>query len=199
MENFWNTRYAEDEFAYGTAPNRFLEEQLEVLTPGKIILPCEGEGRNAVYAAMKGWEVEAFDMSEEGFNKSMKLAQQNNVRINYHIADAGSIDYPAEIFDVAALIYTHLPPSVRSAFHHKVISWLRPGGVMILEAFNSLQARNASGGPKDPSMLYTQEILEEDFKQLKVKLLTNTKITLDEGKYHQGPADVIRFVGIKQK
>lgn len=199
MSNHWNDRYAEKEFAYGTEPNLFFKEQLDLLPAAKIILPCEGEGRNAVYAAKKGWDVTAFDLSHEGRKKAMQLAGSNAVRINYSISNVADAEYPRGTFDVAALIYTHLPVSLRGAFHRKVIDWLKPGGMLILEAFNPLQLGNSSGGPKDISMLYTEEILKEDFKGMRIQLLVSEKVTLDEGKYHQGPADVIRFIGLKEK
>ena len=65
MKEFWNERYAEPEFAYGVLPNDFFKNQLDKLKPGSILLVCEGEGRNAVYAAKNGWKVEAFDSSEQ--------------------------------------------------------------------------------------------------------------------------------------
>lgn len=61
MEAFWNNRYKEKEFAYGIAPNQFFKESINKLKiKGTILLPAEGEGRNAVYAAKKGLKVTAF-------------------------------------------------------------------------------------------------------------------------------------------
>ena len=73
----WNDRYSSEEFAYGTAPNNYLKEQLEKLKTGSILFPAEGEGRNAVFAAKLGWKVSAFDISAEGKNKALKLAEAN--------------------------------------------------------------------------------------------------------------------------
>ena len=77
----WDTRYGKDEYAYGTEPNQFLKEKLEDLEPGSILFPAEGEGRNAVYAAQLGWKVSAFDISEVGKQKALKLAGQKKVSI----------------------------------------------------------------------------------------------------------------------
>ena len=73
MKEFWNERYRQNEFAYGEEPNEFLKEQLAKLQPGSILFPAEGEGRNAVYAAQSGWQVSAFDISEEGKKKAERL------------------------------------------------------------------------------------------------------------------------------
>ncbi len=197
MDNFWNDRYAEKEFAYGTLPNEFLKEQLEKLPSGKILFVCEGEGRNAVYAAKQNWNVEAFDLSEEGKRKAHLLAEQNTVTLNYQIQDATTIEYPENSFDVVALIYAHFPETIRKSVHQKIVRWLKPNGLVIIEAFNPNQLNNASGGPKDASMLYTKEILRNDFDDLVVQQLSTAVIELKEGKYHIGKADVIRFTGKK--
>ena len=199
MEEFWNNRYAEKDFAYGTEPNDFLKDELEKLPAGKILFVCEGEGRNAVFAAKQNWIVEAFDLSQEGKRKASLLAEQNNVSINYQIADASTIEYPENSFNLVALIYAHFPETIRKSVHERIVSWLKPGGLVVMEAFNPNQLKNTSGGPKDLTMLYTKEIMTDDFKDLMVQQISTETIELNEGKYHIGKADVIRFVGKKIK
>jgi 2-polyprenyl-3-methyl-5-hydroxy-6-metoxy-1,4-benzoquinol methylase len=199
MEEFWNNRYAEKDFAYGTEPNDFLKDELEKLPAGKILFVCEGEGRNAVFAAKQNWIVEAFDLSKEGKRKASLLAKQNNVSINYQIANASKIEYSENSFHVVVLIYAHFPETIRKSVHEKIIKWLKPGGIVVLEAFNPNQLKNTSGGPKDLTMLYTKEIMTDDFKDLMVQQISTETIELNEGKYHIGKADVIRFVGKKIK
>ena len=82
--------------------------------------------------------------------------------------------------------------------HQKAITWLKPGGKIILEAFDPKQLPNKSGGPKDLSMLYTEDMLRDDFSMLKVELLYSQQTVLKEGKHHDGIAEVIRFVGEKK-
>ena len=66
----WDTRYASEGYAYGIAPNEFFKNSVATYKPsGKMLLPAEGEGRNAVYAAKEGLEVTAFDISVEGRKK----------------------------------------------------------------------------------------------------------------------------------
>ncbi len=197
MSNFWNERYSAKEYFYGEEPNVFFAEQLDRLKPGVIILPCEGEGRNGVYAASQQWTVNAFDASETGKMKALQLAHKKGVIIDYIIDDASAINYPENSADVVAFIYAHLPTATRKLVFQKAITWLKPGGKILLETFNPNQLQNSSGGPKDISMLYTEDIIKEDFKALKFELLQTLQITLSEGKHHEGKADIIRFVGIK--
>lgn len=81
-KNKWDKRYSSEEFAYGEEPNKYLKQQLDKLKVGTILFPAEGEGRNAVYAALLGWNVFAFDISKEGKKKALQLAKSNNVMIN---------------------------------------------------------------------------------------------------------------------
>ena len=94
--NRWDDRYRTEEFAYGEQPNNYLKEQLEQLNPGTILFPAEGEGRNAVFAAKLGWKVSAFDISAEGKNKAIQLAESNQVSIDYQVVELQHFDYQAE-------------------------------------------------------------------------------------------------------
>lgn len=198
MENFWNERYSAKEYIYGEEPNIFFAEQLQQIARGTIILPCEGEGRNAVFAAANGWEVHAFDTSIIGKSKAIQLAAAQDVSINYTIEDAVSTTYEKNSIDAVAFIYAHFPALIRKKIHQKAIAWLKPGGKIIIEAFNPNQLQNNSGGPKEPSMLYTQEMLLGDFEELNCTVLEVQSVELNEGAFHKGKADIIRFVGIKK-
>lgn len=198
MINYWDERFSGEEYVYGEEPNVFFAEQISKLKPGKVMLPCEGEGRNAVYAASLGWEVFAFDSSEAGRRKALALADRKRVSINYQLEDVGMAGFPDNEADVVAFIYAHFPPETRTIIHQKVISWLKPGGTILLEAFNPAQLKNNSGGPKDPAMLYTTEMLAADFSELNIKLLQTEQTVLKEGRFHEGKADIIRYAGIKK-
>ena len=85
MKQFWNDRYSEEEFIYGVEPNEFLKLELDKIPTGSILLPAEGEGRNAVYAASKGWNVTAFHYSEAAKVKTTLLAEKMNVKLDYEL------------------------------------------------------------------------------------------------------------------
>lgn len=194
MRDMWNERYRADEYAYGTDGNSFLKEELKKLPKGKILLPADGEGRNACMAAELNWQVTSFDFSLEGVEKAKSLALKKNVAINTFCC--GYEDFHSnELFDVVALIYAHMPN--RSAFHKIMLNYLKPGGTLILEAFNKKQLGRNSGGPKNESMLFNLSELEQDFEELRKIKLWETTATLSEGKYHTGEAELIRVVGVK--
>lgn len=197
MKDFWNTRYKQDTFAYGTQPNAFFKENIDKLLPGKILLPAEGEGRNAIYAARKGWDVTAFDFSEEAKNKAIKLAEQYEVILDYEVMNV--TDYSAEnaCFDAVGLFYAHFPSHLRADFHKKVVQVLKTSGYVIFEAFHKKQLNYSSGGPKDLEMLFSVEEVEKEFAGLKILSLEDKIIELDEGPYHQGKGHVVRILATK--
>jgi len=198
MKEMWNQRYAGDEYAYGTLPNLFFKEKLEGLHPGKLLLPAEGEGRNAVFAAQLGWRVTAVDFSEQAKVKALRLAKMNNVHLDYNVGDITTMDFGEEVFDAAALVYAHLAPGLREMVHQRIVRSLKPGGFLILEAFNTRQIMNSSGGPKSAEMLYTIPLLKDDFKELDQLLLEEDTLWLDQGSFHQGESAIIRLFGRKK-
>jgi len=195
MKEFWNKRYAAEGYAYGIHPNAFFKTQLDRLAPGRLLLPAEGQGRNAVYAARRGWEVHAFDYSEAAREKALRLAEAHSVEIDYRLAAYEEIDWPEKSFDCLALIFAHLPAEKRRAYHRKLAAYLKPGATLLLEAFAKAQLGRDSGGPKNLAMLYSREELEEDLAGLAELHIEETETELDEGPFHRGAAAVIRVVG----
>ncbi len=195
--HFWDERYSTYKTVYGEEPNAFFRDQLSKLAPGKLLLPAEGEGRNAIYAAKSDWEVDAFDYSNEAKTKALLRASENNVTINYTIQDINTLILPYQAYDAVALIYVHLEPHVRKKFHQQVVRALKHGGQLILEVFSKDQIKNVSGGPKDENLLYEKKELKEDFSDLVFSLIRSEKVRLNEGPFHQGMADVIRISAVK--
>ena len=196
MKATWNERYQNSTYQYGINPNDFLAEQLQDLQPGRILVPAAGEGRDMVFAAKLGWEAHGFDLSEQGEAKAIKLARDQQVNIHFKCTDAFKINYPLESFDVIALSFFHLPPDLRKSFHQRCVTWLKPGGRIILEGFNKSQLGKTSGGPKQVDWLFSSQELAEDFQGLTVQLIEEKDRLLDEGPLHQGIASVIQFTAI---
>lgn len=199
----WDDRYKSEEFAYGEDPNNYLKEQIEKLNTGTILFPAEGEGRNAVFAAKLGWKVSAFDISEEGKNKALKLAEANNVTIDYQVGVLETLNYKAEQFDAIALIYAHFPAEIKSSIHKTLETYLRKGGIIIFEAFSKkhleyLAINDKVGGPKDIESLFSIEEIQADFPNYEIIELEEKEIELNEGLFHNGKGSVIRFVGRKK-
>jgi len=199
MYEFWEQRYREEGYAYGEMPNVFFKRVIDQLDSGKVLLPAEGEGRNAVYAATRGWDVDAYDYSEKAIENARDFATEHGVSINYQHSSHSDLDQYEQHYDAIALVYAHVPNEIRQAFHRQLLGLLKPGGSFILEAFNTRQLGNASGGPPDINMLYEVADIRNDFEQeCELKIIEDVEEELDEGKYHVGKANFIRLWGVKK-
>ncbi len=196
LKEQWDSRYSSEEYIYGEEPNTYFKSVIDTLNPGKILLPGEGEGRNAVYAASKGWSVTAFDISTEARKKALALARRKNVKIEYLSGSFDEIVFADNQFDCIAMIFVHMHFAERSGYTERIIRYLKPGGSLIMEAFSKKQILNTSGGPKDENMLFTTDMLKQDFATLEVVELCDAELVLNEGTFHQGKADVVRFYGL---
>ncbi len=203
MNTFWNDRYNEDSFVYGQEPNQFFKATLDKLPKGELLLPAEGEGRNAIYAAQKGWRVEAFDLSSVAMQKAVNYAQEVGVTINYQLSSYADISYKEEQFDAIALIYAHVPADKKVEFYRKLIPTLKKGGVIIFEGFSRKHTKNQAvntqaGGPKNPEMLFTKAEMLQLFPNFETLLLNEESITLHEGEGHRGEAHIVRYIARKK-
>ena len=193
----WNERYAVDEYIYGTEPNSFLVEQAKLLT-GPVLSLAEGEGRNAVFLATLGLEVHCVDGSDVALAKAQALARSKGVQIQTEVADLGEFQPEADRYSSVISISAHLPSVIRAKLYPLVERCLKPGGVIVLEAYSEAQLTRNSGGPKDLDMLMTVAKIESEFPNCDPLVLRELERTVCEGLYHTGDASVLQFVGRKK-
>ena len=161
----WDERFGREEPVYGEEPNRYLRSQTEkrLKPPMKVLLPADGYGRNGLWLAKQGFDVTTVDVSSVGVRRARKTAQLAGISAKILLSDLNTWEWPKDEFDAVAAIYLHLPPEERQTVHARMLGALKPGGILILEAFNPGQLAYTSGGPKNPELLYTAEMLRRDF------------------------------------
>ncbi|BDC99670.1 class I SAM-dependent methyltransferase [Persicobacter psychrovividus] len=199
MKDFWNERYRQAAYAYGTSPNVFLKSALAEIQGDTLLLPAEGEGRNAVHAALQGWQVRAFDWSSAAKDKAEQLAQRHGVQLHYEVGDLSALNFHGQQFDALGLIYAHFSADQRQEYFRSLGQLVRLGGQLIFEGFSSnhLQYQEMNpkvGGPKDPSMLFSVEEMRADFPAFDFSLLEEVTVDLQEGAGHIGRGSVIRGI-----
>lgn len=197
MKEKWNQKFSGEEYLYGKTPNDFYKQILDKLQAGKILLLGEGEGRNAVYAAEKGWEVDAVDFSDIAREKALKLAAEKSVQINYKITDISTYAPKEQEYDAVAIIFLHFTEEIREIVHKRAISSLKKGGSIIMQIYDKEQIKNGTGGPKSIDYLYSLEDVYNDFHELQFDLFTKERVDQSEGSGHSGIQDVIKFHGKK--
>lgn len=193
----FDLRYAEAGYAYGSEPNDFLAEHVAAIPPGPVLCLAEGQGRNAVFLASRGHSVVAVDRSAVGLARARELARMRGVSITCVACDLD--DYPIAPGEWAGVvaIFTHLPVELRRRVFAAAVAGLRPGGTFLLEAYSPAQLAFTTGGPREPSLLMTAEVLREELDGLTFEVLREVERDVVEGKYHTGRAAVVQVLGRK--
>jgi 2-polyprenyl-3-methyl-5-hydroxy-6-metoxy-1,4-benzoquinol methylase len=197
----WNQRFRADGYVFGTEPNRYLEQRGELITRGgRVLCVADGEGRNGVWLARQGLQVDAFDIAEVGVAKARKLAEASGVTVNYAVADCDRLAWPASVYDgVVAIFVQFATPAMRTRLFANMVRCLRPGGVLILQGYTPRQLEYRTGGPPQIEHLYTAEMLREAFAAtLEILELREYEDELTEGSQHAGRSALVGMVGRKR-
>lgn len=139
----WNERYAGEKYLFGKEPAVLLKTFVGALKKGKAIDIAMGEGRNAVFLAQNGFEVEGIDCSAAAIEKAKKLAAEKGVTID---AKSQNLDFflmPLMKYDT--IVMTYFRPQAR--FFSEVRRGLVLGGTFALEAYTVDQVRHGAPNP----------------------------------------------------
>ncbi|WP_345785640.1 class I SAM-dependent methyltransferase [Pelagicoccus sp. SDUM812003] len=189
----WDQRYAQEGYAYGIEPNAFLAENAYRLASPTLSL-AEGEGRNAVFLAKQGLRVTGIDSSSVGLGKAQALSEQEGVSIETVVADLSDCDLGKDRYRSLVSIFAHFPSAWRKGLYQRCLAALRPGSIILLEAYTPEQLELGTGGPKDPDLLVTLDSLREDFEGCEILLSRTVKRPVNEGRLHTGLASVAQFI-----
>ena len=193
----WDERYAEAEFAYGTQPSAFLAAVACRIPDGPVLCLAEGQGRNAVFLARIGHHVTAVDQSAVGLARAHDLAAEHGVEIECVAADLADFVIQPEAWAGIVSIWAHLPPALRAAVNRRAVAGLRPGGIMVVEAYAPRQLSFGTGGPRVAELLVPRPALEAELAGLEFILAQEAEREVVEGKYHRGMAAVVQVLARK--
>ena len=195
----WESRFSQDGYLFGTAPNAFLKAQAHRLRPGLDVLSvADGDGRNGVWLAEQGLNVHSVDFSPTAIKKAEALAKARGVAIRAELADLFTWTWPAEAYDVVVAIFLQFsPPAERKRMFEGMKKALKPGGLLLLEGYGPKQLDYGTGGPKLLDWLYTRTLLEDAFGDFSSIEIDEYETELDEGARHRGMSALIDLVGRK--
>jgi len=145
-------------------PARFLVDHADLLPRGKALDVAMGSGRNAIFLAGIGFDVEGVDISPEATGRALEAAKKAGVHLSVHLADLESgYHIESAAYDlVICFNYLHRPliPQMKQG--------LRSRGMMVYETYIVDQAR--FGRPRNPDhLLKHNELLDmlNDFRCLR--------------------------------
>lgn len=190
----WNQRYSAEDYVYGMEPNDLVRAEAARIPAGRVLCLAEGEGRNAVFLARLGYAVTAMDYSSAALRKAERLARDHGVSLELVEADLADFDLGRDAWSGIVSIFAHTPRAVRERIHHAIPRALRPGGVLILEAYRPEQIALATGGPKDAALLPTLSELTRDLAELDLVIAREASREIHEGRLHSGPSATVQIV-----
>lgn len=160
----WDERYRGTELVWAAAPNRFVERELAGLSTGRAVDLAAGEGRNAVWLAERGWDVDAVDFSAVALAKAEDLAAERGVGLRTTCADLTAWDAPEAAYDLALIAYLQLPWPQVSKVLRLAATAVRSGGTLLLVGHDASNREHGFGGPQDPRVLYTAEHVAAEWR-----------------------------------
>lgn len=164
----WNARYAGSELLWSAEPNRFLVEEVRGLAPGRALDLAAGEGRNAVWLAEQGWQVDALDFSVVALDRGRRIAESRGVEVHWIEADVETFALPQRAYDLVAVFYLHLPwPRMRRVLQRSAAA-VAAQGTWLLVGHDRTNLDKGHGGPKSPDVLYTPEQVAAELSGLRV-------------------------------
>jgi len=192
----WDARFAGEGYLFGTDPNRFLVSCRDLIGESdRVLCVADGEGRNSVWLATQGLDVEAFDASPVGVAKARRLASERGVSVQFHVADADGWRWPEQAYDVVAAIFIQFaPPALRRRIFERVARALRPGGLLVLEGYRVEQLGYGTGGPRVPDQLYSEAQLRSELSAFTLESVVSYDAELAEGPAHSGMSAVIDVI-----
>ena len=196
----WNRRFSQEGFLFGTAPNAWLAAHDGLWRSGeRVLCVADGEGRNSVWLASRGLQVDAFDLSTVGVVKAHALAKQHGVTVNFAVADCDALTWPAKVYDsVVAIFVQFASPDMRARLFNNMMHSLKPGGTLLLHGYTPKQLDYKTGGPPLASHMYTEAMLREAFASLDIVELKEYEAVIEEGQGHHGRSALIGLVAKKR-
>lgn len=197
----WNQRFAGDDYVFGREPNAYLRAQAARLpAPCRALCVADGEGRNSVWLAQQGLQVQAFDISEVAVAKARRLAEEAGVGVDFHVAGSDDFAWPDAACDLVVGIFIQFAdPAMRERQFAAMQRCLRPGGLLVLQGYTPRQLELKTGGPGILSHLYTAEGLRTAFAGVDILELVEYEAALCEGNRHQGLSALVGLVARKPR
>lgn len=195
----WNKRFAQADYLFGTEPNAYLQAQVaHYPADGSALCVADGEGRNSVWLARQGLQVDAFDISDVGVAKARTLAHAAGVNVHYAVADCETWPWPANHYDLVAAIFIQFAdPAMRTRLFANMVDTLKPGGLLVLQGYTPQQLVYKTGGPPHVEHLYTEALLRTAFARLQLLELRIYEDELTEGQHHLGRSALVGMVARK--
>ncbi|MFB6123013.1 MAG: class I SAM-dependent methyltransferase [Haloferacaceae archaeon] len=152
----WDERFRTGEYPRDPDPSPVLRDFLPDVPDGRALDVATGTGRNAVFLAAAGYDVDAVDRSREGLAIARENAARRGVdeRVNWIQADATTYPFPENRYELITVSFFRLVdrfPDLTEA--------LVPGGYLFVEHHLRSTEPTPSGPSTDRYRFAANELL----------------------------------------
>ena len=137
----WNERYSIDDYLFGKEPAQaLLRNEEHLVSNGTTLVIADGEGRNSVYLAKKGFKVTATDNSIVANQKAKSLAVSENVDVDYKLEDFFDINWTEKSYDnVVGICFQFVPQNLIDTVLMGLRSATKKGGTLLIHGYTPTQ------------------------------------------------------------
>ena len=157
----WESRYVQGSYQARSYPSAFLTQWLPRINPGRALDVACGAGRNALYEAERGFEVDAIDISSSALEQAKASAKVRGVRVNWIEADLDDHQLPSSHYRLVSVIRY-----INRALMAQLTDTLEPDGWLIFE--HHYQTDQPVGGPRGSDFRLAPQELLQRFRALRV-------------------------------
>ena len=185
----WDERYRDRELIWTAEPNQFLVEAVDGFDPGRALDLAAGEGRNAVWLAQQGWQVEAVDWSDVALDKGRRLARRAGAVVRFTQEDLRSWLPPAQAYDLVVIAYFQTQHIERHSLWRGAAEAVSASAHLVVIGHDSDNLERGYGGPQHAEVLYSvDEIVGVVGEHLRV---TRAEQVIREVETDDGPRQAI--------
>jgi len=184
----WDERHAARQPIESFEPDPTLVDEIGSLRPGRALDLGAGDGRNAIWLAIQGWQVTAVDFSQVALDRGRALATASGVRVEWQLADLLEWSPGASRFDLVTLFFIHLPSDERRDVYARAAAAVAPGGTLLIVGHDRTNLVDGVGGPQDPTVLFTPGEIAADLAGFRVDRADVARRRVLDG---DGPIDAI--------
>jgi SAM-dependent methyltransferase len=194
----WEARFSSETYLFGEEPNQFLKDQIAYLKNGHALAIADGEGRNSVWLAKLGLEVDAFDFSQAAIQKAHHLAQKNQVRVNFTCSSWQDFSWESDKYDyVVGIFFQFVNPEKRLKLFQRMIQTLKIGGLLLIQGYGKDQLIYKTGGPGELDHLYDESLMRDLLPNFEFLELKTYEAAISEGTGHVGLSSLVGVVAKK--
>lgn len=165
----WDRKYAEKEQLWSARPSRAVIAEATGLAPSRALDLACGEGRHAIWLAELGWRVTGVDFSEVAIGRGRESALLAGVDVDFQCADLLDYEPEHDAYGLVLVIFLQLLAEARRVVLARAAAALAPAGTLLLLGHDLANLTDGTGGPSDPSVLYTTEDIVAELPGLEIE------------------------------